>query len=208
MATTVAVIESRREDRCRLAESLNRSSRFHCTGGYAEVEEAARDFGGGAPDLLLLDLSLARPGSGGEVGRLKRLAPPMQIVLLVSEEEAGVIVQALSEGAAGYVGREESWPRLAQVLEEVARGGTLLSSRVARKLVERLQGQGAARLAPESLSWREREILEGLAQGYPYKQIAAVLGISLDTVRTYVRRLYAKLQVRSRAHAVLKCQSG
>ena len=138
---------------------------------------------------------------------MKRAAPSLQIVLLVSQEHADLVVQGLLEGASGYVGRQEPWEGVRRVLEQVARGGAVLSGAVAAQILESLRQARTARIAPGSLSWREREILECLAQGHPYKEIAGVLGISIDTVRTYVRRLYAKLKVRSRAHAVMKYQT-
>jgi DNA-binding NarL/FixJ family response regulator len=81
-----------------------------------------------------------------------------------------------------------------------------ISGAVARQLIQRVQGQSLAARHLARLSVREKEILEYLALGYPYKQIADQLAISINTVRTYVRRLYAKLEVPCRAHAVLKCQ--
>ena len=96
---------------------------------------------------------------------------------------------------------------LLEAVKDVHRGGSPMSSHIARKVVQSFQ-QAPASNATEGLSAREKEVLEHLSQGFLYKEIAEKLGLSFETVHTYVRRIYEKLHVRSRTEAVARFLKG
>jgi DNA-binding NarL/FixJ family response regulator len=156
------------------------------------------------PDVVLMDINL--PGMSGveAVKHLKPSLPETQFVMLTVYEDADHIYNALAAGATGYLLKETPRQELLNALEEVHRGGSPMTSNIARKVVQSFRQTSATAEPGEDLSPREQEVLDLLARGYLYKEIADRLNISVPTVNTYVRRMYEKLHVRSRAQAVAK----
>ena len=151
-----------------------------------------------------MDINL--PGMSGveAVKRLKPLLPETQFVMLTVYEDADHIYNALAAGATGYLLKQTPRAELLGAVEDVHRGGSPMTSNIARKVVQSFRQASARAHQDEQLSPREQEVLELLARGYLYKEIADRLNISVPTVNTYVRRMYEKLHVRSRAQAVAK----
>jgi DNA-binding NarL/FixJ family response regulator len=135
---------------------------------------------------------------------LKQIAPQVQILMLTVYEDTENIFKALAAGATGYMLKRTPRGELLDAIREVVRGGSPMTTHIARKVVQSFQQQSAANGPMEELSPREREVLDCLAQGFLYKEIAEKLGISYETVHTYIRRIYEKLQVRTRTEAVAK----
>lgn len=208
MSATVAIIEAASERRAQLAAFINRAQAWHCTGVFASLEAALPTFGTHYPDVVLVDFNREIRSNTDNLHRVREANPLARIVVMLETDDVELVLKALSMGACGYWIKGTHAQTLMLVMEEVMRGGSPVSSLVARKLIDKLHGQSPSRQNLEELSLREKEILEYLAQGHPYKQIADCLHISINTVRTYVRRLYTKLQVPCRAHAVLKFQAG
>jgi DNA-binding NarL/FixJ family response regulator len=125
--------------------------------------------------------------------------------MLTVYEDADHIFNALAAGATGYLLKQTPRSELLAALKQVHAGGSPMTSNIARKIVQSFQRQKLpANSEDAELSPREREVLELLARGYLYKEIADTLTISLPTVNTYIRRIYEKLHVRSRSQAVAK----
>ncbi|MCX8157393.1 MAG: response regulator transcription factor [Verrucomicrobiae bacterium] len=206
MATTLTLISADPAWCARLVPLINESPSFHCVGVYASAAQWCAHCRNSPSDLLLLDVDWREAGWPVEVNRLCLAHAETAVVVVAPDENPERLVAAMAQGACGYVLRHEPPPSLLGKLEQLARGLSPVSAAVARQLIQRVQGQTMASRHLARLSSREKEILEYLALGYPYKQIADQLAISINTVRTYVRRLYAKLEVPCRAHAVLKCQ--
>ena len=204
MAITVAIVEDDAQTRKILAGWITRASGFRLVGEWGEAESALPALAEKEPEVVLMDINL--PGISG-VEAVKRLKPNLlqtQFVMLTVYEDSDHIYNALAAGATGYLLKQTPRQELLRALEEVHRGGSPMTSNIARKVVQSFrQNEGAA--APgEELSPREQEVLDLLARGYLYKEIAERLNISVPTVNTYVRRMYEKLHVRSRAQAVAK----
>ena len=176
---------------------------FRLAGDWGDAESALEALPEKKPDVVLMDINL--PGMSGveAVKRLKPLLPDTQFVMLTVYEDADHIYNALAAGATGYLLKQTPRAELLGALEDVHRGGSPMTSNIARKVVQSFK-QAAAAQRPTELSPREQEVLELLARGYLYKEIAERLNISVPTVNTYVRRMYEKLHVRSRAQAVAK----
>jgi DNA-binding NarL/FixJ family response regulator len=137
--------------------------------------------------------------------KLKQIAPKIQVIMLTVYEDTENIFNALAAGASGYLLKRTSSAELLESIREVHRGGSPMTAHIARKVVQSFQrSKSAAAEATEDLSPREREVLDCLSQGFLYKEIAEKLGISYETVHTYIRRIYEKLQVRTRTEAVAK----
>lgn len=199
----ICVVEDDAGFRSGLERLLNRTQDFRCLGCFASGEEGLEDIPEIKPDVVLMDLNL--PGMNGVecVRKLKASLPSIQIVMLTVYEDPDQIYNALSAGAMGYLLKQTPAEELLEAIRDVHRGGAPMSSQIARKVVMSFQSTPATSDA-EGLSAREREVLDYLAQGFLIKEIGDKLGIGFDTVRTYVRRIYEKLHVHSRAQAVAK----
>jgi len=205
MPITVSIVEDNEQLRNTLSRVLNRAEGFKCISTYGSAEAALEALPKDAPDVVLQDINL--PGMNGvECARkLKQIAPKIQIIMLTVYEDTENIFNALAAGASGYMLKRTSSKELLESIQEVYRGGSPMTAHIARKVVQSfLRPASSTPDATEELSPREKEVLDYLSQGFLYKEIAEKLGISYETVHTYVRRIYEKLQVRTRTEAVAK----
>ncbi len=204
MPITVSVVEDNDQLRGTLAHVIGRADGFRCAGQYANAEAALEAIPKEPPNVVLMDINL--PGMNGVecVRRLKPLAPTTQVVMLTVYEDTENIFNALAAGASGYLLKRTKSTELLEAIREVVRGGSPMTAHIARKVVLSFQQPVPAAQPAEGLSPREQEVLDCLAKGFLYKEIADKLGISYETVHTYIRRIYEKLQVRTRTEAVAK----
>ncbi len=175
---------------------------FTCAGSYGDGPSAVKGLPGCAPQIVLMDINL--PGFNGVecVRKLKDQMPHTQFVMLTVYEDSEHIFNALEAGAVGYLLKRSSRGEIIQALQDVRAGGSPMTSLIARKVVQAFQKPQHSEL--EQLSSREREVLNLMAQGFFCKEIAETLEIRVNTVYTYIRRIYEKLHVRSRMGAVKK----
>ena len=124
--------------------------------------------------------------------------------MLTAYEDTENIFNALAAGASGYLLKRAPRAEILDAVREVLRGGSPMTTHIARKVVQSFQKSGVSQQPTENLSAREQEVLDFLSQGFLYKEIAEKMGISYETVHTYIRRIYEKLQVRTRTEAVAK----
>jgi DNA-binding NarL/FixJ family response regulator len=124
--------------------------------------------------------------------------------MLTAYEDTENIFNSLAAGASGYLLKRTSSVELLAAIRDVRLGGSPMTTHIARKVVQSFQKASPTHSATENLAPREQEVLDLLSQGLMYKEIADKLGIGFETVRTYVRRIYEKLQVRTRTEAVSK----
>ncbi len=200
----VSIIEDDAQARRILAGWISHAPGFRLSGDWGDAETALAALPERKPDVVLMDINL--PGMSGveAVKKLKLVLPDTQFVMLTVYEDADHIYNALAAGATGYLLKETPRQELLKALEDVHHGGSPMTSNIARKVVQSFGQTHAPSSAADNLSAREQEVLDLLARGYLYKEIAERLNISVPTVNTYVRRVYEKLHVRSRAQAVAK----
>lgn len=204
MAITVSIVEDNGSLRETLARVLARAEGFSCVSQYANAEDALKDLPDVKPEVVLMDINL--PGMNGVecVRKLKQLLPQMQVMMLTVYEDTENIFNALAAGASGYMLKRTPRDELLEAIREVHKGGSPMTTHIARKVVQSFQRATPSAPATENLSEREQQVLDLLSQGLIYKEIAERLGISYETVHTYIRRIYEKLQVRTRTEAVAK----
>lgn len=204
MPVSVSIVEDNDQLRATLARVISRADGFRCASQHASAEDALKDLPQIAPDVVLMDINL--PGINGVecVRQLKPLLPGTQVLMLTVYEDTENIFNALAAGAAGYLLKRTSREELLAAIREVHRGGSPMTAHIARKVVQSFQRTSQSAQPAENLSAREQEVLDLLSQGFLYKEIADKLGISYETVHTYVRRIYEKLQVRTRTEAVAR----
>jgi len=205
MPINVSIVEDNDQLRATLARMLNKAEGFHCLSQHPTAEAALEALPREKPDVVLMDINL--PGINGVecVQRLKQAAPKILAVMLTAYEDTENIFAALAAGAAGYLLKRAPRAEILDAIREVQRGGSPMTTHIARKVVQSFQKPVAAPSEPgQELSAREQEVLDHLSHGLLYKEIAEKMGISYETVHTYIRRIYEKLQVRTRTEAVAK----
>ena len=204
MNISVSIIEDDAPARHILANWIRRADGFGQVSEHGSAESALSKLPQEKPAVVLMDINL--PGLNGIecVRQLKTLLTGTQFVMLTVYEDADHIFNALQAGATGYLLKQTPRNELLAALKQVHAGGSPMTSNIARKVVQTFRQRAPSLTEGEDLSPREQEVLELLARGYLYKEIADSLGISVPTVNTYVRRMYEKLHVRSRAQAVAR----
>jgi DNA-binding NarL/FixJ family response regulator len=206
LSIAVAIVEDDVPAREILAGWIRNADGFRLAGEFDDAETAIARLPVEKPNVVLFDINL--PGMNGIecVRRMKPKLPETQFVMVTVYEDANHIFNALSAGASGYLLKQMRRAELLDALKDVHAGGSPMSSQIARKVVQNFYRNETQNNDGETveLSPREREVLELLARGYLYKEIAEMLKISVQTVNTYIRRVYEKLHVRSRAQAVAK----
>jgi len=204
MPITLSIVEDDEHARRILAGAIGRAPGFRCVSQFGDAESALAALPQETPNVVLMDIHL--PGMSGIecVRQLKALLPATQFVMLTVYEDADHIFNALAAGASGYLLKQTPRTELLEAIEEVHRGGSPMTSNIARKVVQSFQKPRPAQSETENLSPREQEVLDHLARGFLYKEIADALSLSVPTVSTYIRRIYEKLHVRSRGQAVAK----
>jgi DNA-binding NarL/FixJ family response regulator len=181
---------------------LSRSGvRFVAT--YPSGEEAMQTLPKDPPDVVLVDVNLPRMNGIECVARLKALCPTVLPLILTMYEDTPLIFDALKAGACGYLLKRTPPAEIVAAIQQVMTGGAPMSPQIARHVVSFFHRPASAD-DMTALTDRERAVLDLLARGCLYKQIADQLNISIDTVRTHLRKIYDKLHVHSRTEAVLK----
>ena len=202
----IAVVDDSPDLRENIVGYLEAFPEFKCVNTYASAEDALAGLPHDAPDIVLMDINLGEHAMDGIecVRRLKKIMPQVQVVMLTVFEDSQKIFRTLAAGASGYLLKRQRPEELVAAIKEVVAGGAPMSTSIARIVVKSFQSKLSQNAKVEELSEREQQVLEGLAQGFIYKQIADQLNVSIHTVRNYIRRIYEKLHVRTSAEAVAK----
>jgi DNA-binding NarL/FixJ family response regulator len=206
----VSLVEDDPEVRANLARMIDGSPGFRCLAAYPDGMAALKEIPGRRPDVVLMDINL--PGMLGPdcVRQLKALAPSLPVLMLTMYDDSEQVFKSLMAGATGYLLKRTPKDKLLEAIREITSGGAPMSRQIARRVVQFFQEINEApkevQRAPEirTLTGRESQVLAALAKGHSYKEIADLLNISFETVRTHLRSVYEKLHVHSRTEAVLK----
>ena len=212
---TVAIVDDEPVVRMGLEGLLKRSPGFSCCGVYADAETAMTGLPTTPPNVLLMDIQL--PGLDGisAIRTLRGRLPDTEIIMLTALEDHDRIFASFAAGAAGYLLKHTAPNKILEAIKEVNGGGSPMSAPIARRLVKFFGNDKvvppAAHAPPvpavevnASLTGREREVLDLMAEGLLYKEAADRLGLSVDTIRAHLRNIYKKLRVRNRTEAILK----
>lgn len=200
----VAIIEDEKQIRESLAILINGSEGFACLHAFENAEDAITAIPGLEVDVVLTDIHLPAKDGIQCIAELKPLCPDVQFVMCTSFEDTDSVFRALKAGATGYLTKTTQPSKLLDAIVEVHKGGSPMSSHIARKVVASFTPDTPANQELQKLSGREKEILQLLSLGLRYKEIADKLFLSTETVRTHIRNIYEKLQVNSRTEALNK----
>ena len=204
MKISVSMVDDDPRVQGSLARLIDGSSACRCVSRHKTGENGLAEIPGIKPDVVLMDINL--PGMSGVecVRRLKPLVPATQIIMLTVYQNTENIFNALAAGATGYLLKQTSPEELLAAIQEVHAGGSPMSSHIARKIVQSFQRPVMPPSGAQTLTPREAEVLELLAKGFLYKEIAETTKVTYATVHTHIRHIYEKLHVRSRTEAVAK----
>jgi len=202
--TTVAIVEDNETVRQTVSELINAAPSFRCVCACATAKEAVAEIPRSNPEIVLMDIHL--PGESGIActARLKARLPGLQVIILTVYKDTELIFRALKAGASGYLLKRAPKEEILRAISEVKAGGAPMTGEIARLVVQSFQAASTDGLKEQGLSPRELEILELLSEGLTNKRIAARVGISPETVRTHLGRIYEKLHVQGRTEAVSK----
>ncbi|MCI4651063.1 response regulator transcription factor [Phaeodactylibacter sp.] len=184
---------------------------FELQGSAASVEAFVESVAAATPlDILLLDISLPGGMSGLEgITLLKERYQTVDIIMWSSFEDPDKIFRALQAGADSYLIKRESLTTIRDAIQTVANGGAFMSPSIARKVIDHFatQRQSQSKATP-ILTDRQLQIVDGLVSGLSYKMVGAELGISVETVRDHIKKIYKRLHVNSKAEVIRKRMNG
>lgn len=172
-------------------------SRYHVVSTYSSCEEALDNIEIDSPDVVLMDLEL--PGMSGieGIGKIKKKLPRVNVIVVSLHTDKESVFQSFNAGACGFMAKAISYSDLLDGIDEVLQGGAPLSKEISRMVIESFQ-----RNTNSPLSRRETEVLENLAEGKSYSQIADELFVHRETIKTHIKNIYVKLGVKTKAQAI------
>jgi DNA-binding NarL/FixJ family response regulator len=200
----VSIVEDDTGVRETMTALINGVPGHRCISAFPNAEVALKRLPAEWPDVVLMDINLPEISGIECVAQLKAIRPNLQVIMLTVYMDNEKIFKSLMAGASGYLIKQTAPLQIIEAISEVHKGGSPMSSQIARKVVQYVQDMGKTSGQTAELSEREHEILTHLAKGFQYKEIAEILHISVFTVRNHLRNIYEKLQVRSRTEAVVK----
>ncbi|MGE5353773.1 MAG: response regulator [Syntrophothermus sp.] len=185
-----------------LVTLINGAEGFTCIGSFFDCETMLTKIENLDPDVVLMDIQLRGMNGIQGVKKLREIDPELNVLMLTIHEENDLVFEALCAGASGYIIKKTHPLRLLESIEEAYEGGAPMSSNIARKVISFFQPGRKISADANLLTDRELEIIKELAKGKTYYAIALTFGISKDTVRFHIKKIYGKLHVHSQAEAV------
>ncbi|MBI4323691.1 MAG: response regulator transcription factor [Chloroflexi bacterium] len=204
---TVSVVDDEEDVRLLLAQLINSNPGLRCLSLHCCAEDALHEIPSRRPAVVVVDIQL--PGLSGIecVRRLKSHLPGVLILMLTGHDDSDTLFDALRAGANGYLVKQDGIGKVPEAVLELARGGTPLGQGVACRLVNFFHQIGPLAPVMDSLTQREKEIMEHLVKGLSNKEIAAALYIDTGTVHAHLSHIFEKLRVNNRTAAALKFAS-
>ncbi|MEZ0610195.1 response regulator [Fibrella sp. WM1] len=202
MAVRTAIFEDNMPLREALSFLIEATDGFELSGAFGDCLSAEKQIGTLQPDVVLMDIDL--PGRSGidAVRSLHERYSHVDVLMLTVFDDDDRVFEAIRAGATGYLLKKTPPARILEAIQEVYDGGAPMSPAIARRVMEAMQHRPNPHLA--DLTPRENEVLTLLAKGNSYKMVGAELGITVETTRTHVKRIYEKLHVHSVAEALAK----
>jgi len=204
MGINVVIVEDLEEIREALQSYISIDEELSLAGCYGNAEEAASAIPAIQPDLVIMDINL--PGMTGIdcIKIVKPQCPSCQFMMFTVYEEDEKVFEALKAGASGYMLKKHGPQKIIEALKELYNGGSPMSADIARKVVSAFHASGKQSEPAYHLTKRELDILQLLAKGMLYKEIAQQISISGNTVKQHIHNIYEKLHVQNRTEALNK----
>lgn len=200
----VAIVDDDARLRDALATLLNQEASLTCVGRFSSIGEALPRLAALEADVLLLDVHLRKESGAEGVRRIVAAHPSLAVLMLTAFPDEARVFESICNGAVGYLLKTITPERLVTAIHDAAAGGSPMSPEVARKVVALFQRTGGQPAAPTALTPQETRLLSLLARGFTYEAAGLGIGVTVNTVRNYVRSIYEKLHVHSKSEAVAK----
>ncbi len=200
----VSIVEDLDDIREGLISILATDERFEVLPSYTSAEAAADEMPAWQPDIAVMDINL--PGMSGIecIRKIKSDCPGTQFMMFTIYEDDEKVFEALSAGANGYLLKKTPFPKIAESIVELYEGGAPMSTQIARKVIHQFQDKNKEPEEKNLLSPKEYDVLNLLSKGFLYKEIGDKLGISVNTVKQHIHKIYQKLHVSNRTEAINK----
>ena len=200
---TVSIVEDLEEIRNGLAGIIRMTEGFKVLGSFATAEEALPALEKDPPDIVIMDIHL--PGMNGIdcIRQAKEKNPGTSFMMFTIYENNDTVFEALEAGATGYLLKNSSAAKIVESLKELFEGGSPMNAEIANKLVLRFQQQASTR-NEFHLTAKEQQVLQLMSRGLLYKEMAAELNITVNTIKQHIRHIYEKLHVQNKAEAINK----
>lgn len=204
MSISIAIVEDLDVVRNGLKDFISLSTDFLVVGSFKTGEEALQKLPDIKPDIVIMDINL--PGINGIecIRQVKDKSSGTQFMMFTVYENDDKVFEALKAGASGYLLKNTGLLQIAESVKELHEGGSPMSANIARKMVNLFRDTDKKTPFLDILSNREKEILQLLAKGLLYKEIAEQLNITTGTVRIHIHKIYEKLHVQNRTEAINK----
>ena len=204
MSISIAIVEDLDVVRNGLKDFISLSTDFLVVGSFKTGEDALQQLPEIRPDIVIMDINL--PGMNGIecIRQVKDKSPSTQFMMFTVYENDDKVFEALKAGASGYLLKNTGLLQIAESVKELHEGGSPMSANIARKMVNLFRDTDKKTPFLDLLSNREKEILQLLAKGLLYKEIAEQLSITTGTVRIHIHKIYEKLHVQNRTEAINK----
>lgn len=196
------------EDNPQLREGLtmllNGSEGFEVIGAFKNCNNVQEEIAALSPDVVLMDIDM--PGTNGIEGLklIRKLNCSVKVLMLTVFDDNKNVFEAIKSGANGYLLKKTPPSKLLEYIQEAHSGGAPMTSSIATQVLKMFSEVHNHAPADYHLSEREKQVLQWLVNGYSYKMIAAEMFISIDTVRSHIKKIYEKLHVNSKSEAVAK----
>lgn len=190
-----------REGLCML---LNGTDGFEVLASYKNCNSIEDEIEAWKPDVVLMDIDM--PGTNGIEGlqRMRKVNADVKVLMLTVFDDNKNVFDAIKSGANGYILKKTQPSKLIEYIQEASSGGAPMTSSIATQVLKMFSETHSRINEDYDLSSREKEVLQQLVNGYSYKMIAAEMFISVDTVRSHIKKIYEKLHVNSKSEAVAK----
>ncbi|MCO5248198.1 MAG: response regulator transcription factor [Chitinophagales bacterium] len=199
----ILLYEDNQELRLSLSALLGFSDEFKLLASFPNCEGIESHLKMFDPDLILMDIDMPIVNGIEGLKRVRKVDNNIPVVMLTVFEDNKHIIEAIQNGATGYILKQHLSSRLSDAIHEALEGGAPMSPLVASLVLKHISKSNRQK-KDYQLTNREKEILQSLTDGNSYKMVANILGIADGTVRTHIKRIYEKLDVHSQAEAVSK----
>lgn len=199
----IAIIEDLRDIAYELQDLFNSEADMQCTQIYHNAEDAIEFLTKFPPDIVLADIGLPRADGITAITAIRAECPQTQFCMFTVFEDNDKIFKSIKAGAKGYILKNSDPDVILSSIRELFKGGSPMNPEIARKVLDAFMNAAPVKPAEDlPLTNREKELLEQLAKGLLYKEIAQVLGITIGTVKQHIHKIYDKLQVNNKTEAI------
>lgn len=204
MKITVAIVEDDKNYNQALKKIIDFQEDMECVDQFYNGKTALQDLEALAPDVVLMDIQLQDLSGIDIVFELTETMPNTTFVMCTSFENDEKIFSALRAGASGYLVKGEPMDKIIQAIQEAHKGGAPMSFTIAKRVLQHFQESKVQIQSIALLTPTEKEVLELLAEGLLYKEIADKKCVTIDTVKKHIGNIYKKLQVNNKIEAINK----